>query len=153
MPGIIISDTSCLILLEKLGRLELLHLVFGKVTITQIVADEFERIIPEFIEIENPKDKNYQRILESFLDSGEASAIALALEKEEPLLIVDDYKARREAKQLLIKCTGTLGVLVIAKEMGLINSVTEIMQEIKKTDFRINEKLIEEVKMKSGETE
>ncbi|MGC9354592.1 MAG: DUF3368 domain-containing protein [Mariniphaga sp.] len=153
MPGIIISDTSCLILFEKLNRLELLHSVFGKVTITQIVADEFERTIPEFIEIENPTDKNYQRILESFLDSGEASAIALALEKEEPLLIVDDYKARREAKQLRIKYTGTLGVLVIAKELDLINSVTELMEEIKKTDFRVSDKLIEEIKMKSGETE
>lgn len=151
MPGIIISDTSCLILLEKLGKLDLLKTVFGKLTITQIVADEFEKAIPEFIEIENPKDKNYQRILESFLDSGEASAIALALEKENPLLIIDDYKARREAKQLRIKYTGTLGILIVAKEKGLIDSVTEILDDIKKTDFRINERLVNEIILKSGE--
>jgi predicted nucleic acid-binding protein len=151
MPGIIISDTSCLILLEKLGKLELLKTVFGKLTITQIVADEFEKAIPEFIEIENPKDKNYQRILESFLDSGEASAIALALEKENPLLIIDDYKARREAKQLRIKYTGTLGILIVAKEKGLIDSVTEILDDIKKTDFRISERLVNEIILKSGE--
>ena len=153
MPGIIISDTSCLILLEKLHKLELLKSVFGKVIITQVIADEFEKVIPEFIQIGNPKDKNYQRILESFLDPGEASAIALALEKENPLLIIDDYKARREAKQLRIKYTGTLGILIVAKEKGLIPSVSEILKEIVNTDFRISEKLIEEVKMKSGETE
>jgi predicted nucleic acid-binding protein len=121
MPGIIISDTSCLILLEKLGKLELLKTVFGKLTITQIVADEFEKAIPEFIEIENP------------------------------LLIIDDYKARREAKQLRIKYTGTLGILIVAKEKGLIDSVTEILDDIKKTDFRISERLVNEIILKSGE--
>jgi predicted nucleic acid-binding protein len=151
MPGIIISDTSCLILLEKLGRLELLKSVFGNVIITQVVANEFEKVIPEFIQIENPKDKNYQRILESFLDSGEASAIALALEKENPLLIIDDYKARREAKHLRLKYTGTVGILVIAKETGVINSVTEILDEILKTDFRVSEALLKEIKFRSGE--
>lgn len=153
MPGIIISDTSCLILLEKLGRLELLKSVFGKVIITQVVANEFEKVIPEFIQIENPKDKNYQRILESFLDPGEASesAIALALEKENPLVIIDDYKARREAKHLRLKFTGTVGILVIAKETGVINSVTEILDEILKTDFRVSEALLKEIKFRSGE--
>lgn len=151
MPGIIISDTSCLILFEKLGRLELLESVFGNVIITQVVANEFEKAIPKFIQIENPKNENYQRILESFLDPGEASAIALALEKENPLLIIDDYKARREAKQLRLKYTGTVGILLIAEEKGVINSVTEILDEIIKTDFRISDDLLKEIKLKSGE--
>lgn len=151
MPGIIVSDTSCLILLDKLGRIGLLKSLFGRITITKIVADEFGNVLPEFVEIENPKNKNYQKILESFLDPGEASAIALALEKEECLLIIDEFKGRREAKQLGLNYTGTLGILIVAKEKGLINSVTEIIKEIGKTDFRINEKLINEVKRKSGE--
>jgi predicted nucleic acid-binding protein len=75
----------------------------------------------------------------------------LALEKEECLLIIDEFKGRREAKQLGLNYTGTLGILIVAKEKGLINSVTEIIKEIGKTDFRINEKLINEVKRKSGE--
>jgi predicted nucleic acid-binding protein len=151
MPGIIVSDTSCLILLDKLGRIGLLKSLFGNITVTKTVADEFGNVLPEFVEIENPKNKNYQKILESFLDPGEASAIALALEKEECLLIIDEFKGRREAKQLGLNYTGTLGILIVAKEKGLINSVTEIIKEIGKTDFRINEKLINEVKRKSGE--
>lgn len=151
MPGTIISDTSCLILLEKLDRLELLRSVFGKVIITKVIANEFEKAIPDFIQIENPKDENYQRILESFLDPGEASAIALALEKENPLLIIDDYKARREAKHLRLKYTGTIGILLIAKEIGVIDSVAEIMDEILQTDFRLSESLLKEIKLKSGE--
>lgn len=151
MPGIIVSDTSCLILLDKLGRIGLLKSLFGNITVTKTVADEFGNVLPEFVEIENPKNKNYQKILESFLDPGEASAIALALEKEECLLIIDEFKGRREAKQLGLNYTGTLGILIVAKEKGLINSVTEIIKEIGKMDFRINEKLINEVKRKSGE--
>ena len=101
MPGIIVADTSCLILLDKLGRIGLLKSLFGKITITKIVADEFGKVLPEFVEIENPENKNYQKILESFLDPGEASAIALALEKEECLLIIDEFKGRREALSLI----------------------------------------------------
>jgi hypothetical protein len=85
MQKIIVSDTSCLILLDKLGRLDLLKTLFGNVTITQIIADEFGNSLPEFIIIENPKDKNYQKILEGYLDPGESSAIALALEKDDCL--------------------------------------------------------------------
>lgn len=151
MPGIIVSDTSCLILLDKLGRIGLLKSLFGKITVTKTTADEFGKIIPGFIEIENPKNKNYQRILESFLDPGEASAIALALEKEKCLLIIDESKGRQKASQLGLNYTGTMGILIVAREKGLINSVTEIINEIKRTDFRISDKLINEIKKKSGE--
>lgn len=151
MPGIIVSDTSCLILLAKLGRIGLLKSLYGKITVTKTVRDEFGKVLPEFVEIENPKNKNYQKILESFLDPGEASAMALALEKEECLLIIDESKGRRKARQLGLNYTGTLGILAVAKEKGLIDSVTEIVNEIGKTDFRISEPLINELKRKSGE--
>lgn len=151
MPEIIVSDTSCLILLNKIGRLDLLRKLFGNITITQVVADEFGKSIPEFIKIENPADKNYQKILETLLDSGEASTVALALEKKNCLLILDDTKGRREARQLKIDLTGTLGILVIAKEKGFIKSFTNILKEIEKTDFRISEDLIKEAKRKCGE--
>ena len=151
MPGIIVSDTSCLILLDKLGRIGLLKSLYGNITVTKIVADEFGKVLPEFVNTENPENKNYQRILESFLDQGEASAIALALEKEKCLLIIDEFKGRREARQLGLNYTGTLGILIVAKEKGLIKSVTEIIKEIGKTDFRVDEKLINEVKRRSGE--
>ena len=59
MPGIIVSDTSCLIILDKLGRIGLLKSLFGRITVTKIVADEFGKVLPEFVKIENPKNKNY----------------------------------------------------------------------------------------------
>jgi len=146
MPGIIVSDSSCLILLDKLGRIDLLQSLFNKITITDIIADEFGKELPDFIEINNPKEKNYQRILETFLDPGEASAFALAIEVNNCLLIIDDLKARREAKQLKLSFTGTIGILIVAIEKGYIENVSELIDDIKRTNFRISEKYLDEIR-------
>jgi predicted nucleic acid-binding protein len=146
MPGIIVSDTSCLILLDKLGRIDLLQSLFNKITVTSIIADEFGKELPDFIEVHDPQEKNYQRIFESFLDPGEASAFALAIEIDDCLLIIDDLKARREAKQLKLNFTGTIGILILAVEKGYIKDVSVLIDKIKETNFRISEKYINEIK-------
>ena len=130
MHKIIVADTSILIILDKIGNLDLLRKLFGEITITQIIADEYGKTLPDFISIENPYNKIYQKILESFLDPGEASAIAIAIEKEDCLLIIDDMKGRREANQLGLKFTGTIGLLIVAKEKGFIKSVGQMLNEI-----------------------
>jgi len=151
MPGIIVSDTSSLIVLNKIDRLHLLESLFGQITITQTIAKEFNHPLPDFINIQDPQNNNYQKILKSFLDEGEASAIALALETKDCLLIIDELKGRREAKALGINYTGIMGILIIAKEKKIISSVSAIIEEIQKTDFRLSSELIEETKRKSGE--
>lgn len=151
MPGIIVSDTSILIVLKKIGRLEILLALFGRITITQEIAEEFKHPLPRFIKIQNPKNKNYKRILNSILDKGEASAIALAIETDDALLLIDDLKGRRQAKSLNVKYTGLIGILIIAKEKAVIASFSDIIEEIKRTDFRISPQLIEEAKRKCGE--
>ncbi|MFW5872716.1 MAG: DUF3368 domain-containing protein [bacterium] len=152
MPGIIVSDTSCLILLNKINNIDILGLLFGQLTITSIIAEEFDSELPEFIKIKNPKNKNYQRILESFLDPGEASAIALAVEQDNCLLIMDDQKGRKQARALGINITGTLGILIVAKEKGILKSVSEVLSKIRETDFRISDKLIKDTLKRSGES-
>jgi predicted nucleic acid-binding protein len=72
------------------------------------------------------------------IDKGESSAIALALEFSDSLLILDDFKARRIATQLGLSITGTLGVIIKAKLEGIIPSVIPILQKIKQTDFRLS---------------
>jgi predicted nucleic acid-binding protein len=141
-----VSDTSCLILLDKLGRIDLLQSLFNKITITSVIADEFGKKLPDFIEVCDPQEKNYQRILESFLDPGEASAFALAFEINDCLLIIDDLKARREAKQLKLNYTGTIGILILGIEKGYIENVSKLIDEIKGTNFSISEKYINEIK-------
>lgn len=141
MQKVIVSDTSCLILLDNIGELKLLNRLFGQIVITQEIAQEFKKELPNWFVIEEATNKTYQKILEASLDKGEASAIAFAIEQTDCLLIIDDYKGRKYAEQLGIKITGTLGVIIDAKLSGLIQSVKPMLDKIKSTDFRLTSEL------------
>lgn len=151
MQKTIISDTSCLILLEKIGELDLLHEVFGEILITQEIADEYGLNLPEWISVQNSTDKNYQKILEASVDKGEASAIALAVELVDCLLIIDDLKGRNLAETLGIKITGTFGVILGAKLSDKIDSVKPLLAKIKQTDFHFSEALEKKILAKANE--
>ena len=75
------------------------------------------------------------------VDLGEASAIALALENPEHLLIIDDNKGRKLAQRLELNVTGTFGILVKAKKTGVIPFLKPILEQIEQTDFRISNRL------------
>lgn len=153
MHKAIISDTSCLILLDKIGELEILNKLFGKIITTSEVANEFGQPLPTWIEIQQPTDNNYQSIIEASVDSGEASAIALAFELDNCLLIIDDLKARKFANQIGLTIIGTMGVIVDAKLAGIIPSVKSIITKIKLTNFRMTDQLEIVMLKKSGEYE
>lgn len=151
MQRVIVSDTSCIILLDKIGQLNLLNKLFGQITVTQEIANEFKSELPDWFKIENPTNKTYQKILEASLDKGEASAIAYAIEQSDCLLIIDDYKGRKYAEQLGLKITGTLGIIVDAKLNGHINSVKPLLDKIKETNFRLTTELEKRTLEKSNE--
>ncbi|MGI8669123.1 MAG: DUF3368 domain-containing protein [Aridibacter sp.] len=151
MQKTIVSDTSCLIILDNIGELDLLNKVFGQILITQDIADEYGSTLPKWISIQNPVNKQYQQLLEAKVDKGEASAIALAFELQNCLLILDDLKARNLADELGIEITGTFGVILEAKLSGTIKSVKPILNKIKQTDFRLSQELEERVLIKAGE--
>lgn len=75
---VIIADTSCLILLDKIGELGLLQSLFQRVTITEEIADEFGLQLPDWFNVRSAGKLNFQHALD--LDIGEASAITLANE-------------------------------------------------------------------------
>ncbi|MBD0350202.1 MAG: DUF3368 domain-containing protein [Flavisolibacter sp.] len=151
MPATIVSDTSCLILLNKIGELYLLQKLFGRVITTQIVADEFGKELPDWISIQNPADGKKQLILEAALDKGEASSIALALEKEDCLLIIDELRGRKLAKRLGLTITGTLGVLAQARQNRYISALKPLLNKIKQTDLRLSEQLVQQTLKEVGE--
>lgn len=151
MQGIIVSDTSSLILLNKINRLGIIKSLFGKIYITPTIEKELNIDLPDFIKIQSPKNQTSQKILELHLDPGEASVITLAIENKESLLIIDELKGRLEAKALDIKITGIIGIVLLAKERGIIKSVSEILDEIEQTDFRISKSIMDEAKRMAGE--
>ena len=97
MPSIIISDTSCFIILAKIRELDLLSKLYGQVTTTSEVAAEYGDILPEWVNFQKVIDRAKQQLLEMQLGVGESSAIALALEMPGSTVLLDDYKARRIA--------------------------------------------------------
>ncbi len=144
MHNVVISDTTCLILLHKIGHLDLLHKIYNNVIITPEVAKEFSESLPIWIKIEIVKDTKYQEFLETQVDFGEASSIALAKEMDSPLLLLDDLKARKLAGKLNLKYTGSLGVINKAKQLGIIDAVKPLIDKLLITDFRISENIIHE---------
>ncbi|QNN44185.1 DUF3368 domain-containing protein [Pedobacter roseus] len=140
---IVIADTTCFILLENIGEFNLLRSLFSKIVTTNTIAAEFGSPLPEWIEIRNPNDISFQNSLD--IDAGEASAIALAMESENSLLILDDSKGRKTAERLNLLYTGTLGIILKAKKVGVLTSVKPIFQKIQQTNFRFSKKVLDEI--------
>jgi predicted nucleic acid-binding protein len=119
--------------------------LYGSIIITQEVSEEFGKAIPEWIDIREVKDKKYLKLMENFVDLGEASTIALALEINDNVVILDDLKARKLANKLNMKMTGTLGVIINAKKRNIISSIKEVLDKLKNAGFRISKELEKEL--------
>jgi predicted nucleic acid-binding protein len=142
MPGnyydkLIIADTSCLIALSNVGQLHILKDLCKTVCITPEIAAEFGEPLPVWIQVVPVKDKVKQRTIHNSLDIGESSAIALALESANPLLILDDGKARRFARNLGVAMTGTAGLLITAYEGGYLHDIHAVIAMLQKQNFRL----------------
>jgi predicted nucleic acid-binding protein len=151
MQGVIIADTSCLILLHKIGEFSLLQKLFGQITITSEIEKEFGLKLPEWVIIKNSSNQNYKNIIKASVDTGEASAIALALEEPGSLLILDDLKARKLAASLNLQYTGTLGILVEGKLSGHLNSIKPLIAKIRLTNFHLPDALEQKILQAAGE--
>lgn len=146
MQTLIISDTTCLVILDKIGELAILHKLFQKITITSTIAQEFKQPLPHWISINDPINTAYFEGISKIVDSGEASAIALSKEIENSLLILDDLKARQLADELKLKYTGTIGILLLAKRRGHFEDFDAIINRIQETNFRLSNALIQKLK-------
>ncbi len=145
MPKTVISDTSTLILFHKIDEFILLQKVYGELITTPEITKEFGEVLPDWIKIQSAADKKYQDFLYTQVDYGEASAIALASEFEDVLLLLDDLKARKLAARLNFRITGTLGVIHRAKQMKIIDKVKPLIDKLMLTDFRVADNIIEEI--------
>jgi predicted nucleic acid-binding protein len=151
MQKVIIADATCLILLQKIDQLVLLRDLFSVIVVTSVIAAEFKVDLPEWIEIRDAPNFIYPDLNNAAIDKGEASAMALALWENDSLLILDDLKARKFAAKLNIKYTGTLGLIVEAKQSGYIESVMPLISKIKETDFYITPAVEQKILRLAGE--
>jgi predicted nucleic acid-binding protein len=156
LPGtpefkIVISDTRCRIILEKLNALSLLHQLYPQVITTPQVQHEFGADLPDWITIQVPQDTALVEAFKESVDPGEASAIALAIEIDNAMLIIDDRKGRILAGRMELPFVGSMGLLLKAKEHGLIPLIRPYIDRTLQTDFRISKILIEYVLQQAGE--
>jgi predicted nucleic acid-binding protein len=90
--------------------------------------------------------------LRQTLDNGEAEAIALATELHPESVLLDDKLARQMARRLSVPVTGTLGVLLRAKQVGLIGEVRSLVKQLQSEGgYYIDPGLIEKVLLAVGE--
>jgi uncharacterized protein len=160
---IVISDTSALSALIRVGQLTLLKSLFGSIIIPEKVAEELNELnafhidISEFtnsdwIIIKQPTDLPLLHRLLTQLDEGEANAITLAVELSADLLIIDELKGRSVATALSINITGLAGILILAKQEGYLQTIKPLLDRIlKETSFRISSTLYNHILIKANE--
>jgi predicted nucleic acid-binding protein len=158
---IVVSNTSPLLYLHQIGHLELLQQLYGQVRIPPAVRMELYAGAQLGISVPNLRSLMWikeqalaERVLLPVvvdLGSGEAEAIALALASPGSLLILDDRLGRRIARLIRVTCTGTLGVLLKAKQVGLLPSVTPAVTALRDTTMHLTSELIEMVLKEAGE--
>lgn len=159
---IVISDSSCLIGVAKICQLDTLKRLFGEIYIPLAVYNEvvekgaFKKEADQikdatWIKRYNIQDRLAKQILELYLGSGEAETIILGRELSADYVILDERLAREVASQMGLKVIGLLGILVKAKEKGLISRLKPLIEALRKGRFRISENLEEEILKRVGE--
>lgn len=142
-------DSTCLISLDQVGRLELLPNLFDPIVAPPEVLRESGLSLP-WLRIEAPSNPALLTALKVQVDDGEAEAIALATERQQRI-ILDDRRARDLAHRMGLKVIGTVGILVRAKHVGLLTWVHPILNELTEKGFRLSEDLKREVLHLAGE--
>ncbi|HET9228199.1 MAG TPA: DUF3368 domain-containing protein [Thermoanaerobaculia bacterium] len=158
---IVISNTSPLLYLHQVGHLDLLREMYGRLRIPSAVRKELRAGAEQGIAVPDPFTLAWideqvvteRVLLPTVIDlgPGEAEAIALALSCPGSLLILDDRLGRRIARLSGVTCTGTLGVLLKAKQVGLLSSVAPVIEQLRQTTMHLTQELISMVLKDAGE--
>lgn len=153
----VVSNSSPLINLARIGRLTLLRELFGVLIVPDAVwqevvvegagqpgADEVRSA--EWIQRQAVMNTQLVQALQQDLDAGEAEAIALSLELGADLLLMDENLGRQTARHLGLRYIGLIGALVMAKRRGLISAVKphlDMLRDI--AGFRVDAALYDHV--------
>lgn len=145
---IVIADASCLIALDNVSEIELLNKLYKQIFVTPEVAGEVGDSLPDWVDTRSSSNHTLIDQLSAILEIGEATSIALALEMDDCVLIIDEKKGRRTAMELGIEITGTFGVLKRGLEDGLIVEPETIVQRLETAGFRISDALKADLRAK-----
>jgi uncharacterized protein len=160
----LVSNTGPIIGLAKIGRLNLLNDLVGEVLIPPFVHKELfgkvgseaamiEEGLRNFINVAEvtATERSVQAVL-SELDEGERQAVALAFGLgEDVLLLIDDRAGRQAARKLGVPVTGLVGVLLLAKDKGLVDFVEPIIKKLRESGYWLSEEVVRAARKLAGE--
>jgi predicted nucleic acid-binding protein len=142
-----------LIGLRAIGRLELLQRLFGEVLIPPAVFSEIRSfLLPQWIKIRTLTEPVGMVPFEVSLGRGETEAIVLSIQLPADRLILDDAAARGEARRRGLFVVGTLGILLIAKQSGLVASMRREMDALREASFHISPRVYNTVAVAADES-
>jgi predicted nucleic acid-binding protein len=158
----VVSNSSPLIALATIGQLALLRSLFEQIAIPEAVFEEVaiqgqgepgskEVAEAAWIHTVPIKDRLAVNLLQESLDMGESEAVVLGQELGARYVLLDDELARRKAALIGLPVAGTLAVLLMAKQAGLIAAVGPVLTELMQTEFRMSGRLLTAVLTKAGE--
>ena len=160
---IVVSDATPIISLAKIDMLDTLGRLYNEVLLPQAVYDEVccnsvftneAEVVKSctFIKVEMVSNIQSVKILRAAgLGLGESEAIVLADSLPDSLLLMDERKGRQIASSMGIRITGTLGVLMQAKNNGLIDSIKPLLDVLINANIRISDSLYHSILEQVGE--
>jgi len=160
---IVVSNTTPLIGLASIQRFDLLQQLFGQLTIAQAVYDEAvvagreiggakqEVALATWIRTMTVQDRLAVEVLLDDLDLGEAETIVLAREMGADWVLMDEKKARRKLTQLGLNKIGTVGILLKAKQLGLLPVIRPDLERLSQQGFSLSQAVIDAVLQQANE--
>ncbi len=157
---IIVADSSPILSLSIIGKLDLLNKIFDNFIIPQAVYSEL--IVPNKPHsdilrsclknnVKTIANKVAVDILNIEIGLGESEAIILAIENNINTILVDDYKARIVAEYKQLDVIGTIGLLLKAKRCGFIDRVKPLLDKLIENNIRISNELYMTALLKASE--
>ncbi len=165
----VVSDASPLVILARIGLLSLLEKLFGEVHVPQAVYDEVVPSEPEEEERPGsrevaqarsqgwlrvhptPPPEELRRYRRPGLSRADASVIALAVRQRADVVLADERALRRALQARGFRVVGVGGLLLRAKERGLLPSVREPLERARREGLRIHPALVERILREAGE--
>lgn len=159
---IVVANAGPLIALAQIGQFELLQKLYGQIRIPVAVQREVvasgggragaeDVATSDWVSVVPVQDHAVVRLLRERLDAGESEAVALALELQADLLLIDEARGRRVAETQGLNKTGVIGTLVAAKESGLVPAVTPLLDGLRARGFHMDERLYDTARQLAGE--
>ena len=159
----VISNATPLIAFSRINQLSLMQEIVGKLIIPEAVAEEISHyplsspgsiVLSDqpWIKIESLKSNSQLQLLLPILDRGEAAVIALALERRAKLVLMDELTGRKVAKSLQLSVTGSVGLLIKAKQTGKIQAIEPFLTAMQKAGLYLSQRFIAEVLKQMNES-